>query len=111
MLRFIYAAVLAISLSGCSILQSKPEVQIKTVKEYVFVDVPSEYYTLHEIPKPPTKEQYMTLSDSGKEYTLVMYSNELLAALAQYRILQESLRKWNESQRAIYRQSAESIPK
>lgn len=111
MLRFLYACIFSVMLSGCSLLQSKPEVQIQIVKEYIHVEVPSEYYAILDVPKPPTKEQYSSLSCSRKEYTLIMYSNELLATLAQYHKLQMNLRKWNDDQNAVYRQNKESVKK
>lgn len=90
-------------LSGCGLFQTKPDVEIRTVKEYVYVSVPKDFYTPVEIPKPLPKAEYLSLTDSEKEYELTMYSNTLLGHLAQYHVLQNKLKQWDAEQSLIYK--------
>lgn len=91
-----------IVLAGCSTI-SKPEVQTQYIKEYVYVKVPSAFYSPVEIPKPMTKEEYINLPFDKKEYELIMYSNSLLATISQYRLIQIKLNQWDSEQSLIYK--------
>jgi hypothetical protein len=96
-------AITALLLTGCGLFQTKPEIQIRTVKEYVYVGVPKDFYTVLEVPKPLPKVEYLSLTDSEKEYELTMYSNTLLGQLAQYHVLQNKLKQWDAEQSLIYK--------
>lgn len=102
MKKFLSIVLVVTFLSGCGLFQTKPEIEIRTVKEYVYVNVPKDFYTLVDIPKPLPKAEYMSLTDSEKEYELTMYSNILLGHLAQHQVLQNKLKQWDFEQSLIY---------
>ena len=95
----IFALVL---MTGCATIP-EPEVQTQYIKEYVHVKVPSAFYAPVQIPKPMTKEEYISLPFDKKEYELIMYSNSLLASIAQYQLIQSKLKQWDSEQSLIYK--------
>lgn len=87
---------------GCSAIKAPPEAVTQIVKEYVYVRVPAEFTTPIVPHKPMAIKDYLDLNSADKEYALTMYSNRLLADIAQCNITSLKLKQWDDEQRKIH---------